>query len=349
MQASRRATEVASFVLVALLSTGCTATDDTARPALAQLAVQAETDTEAALEGYLFAVSGTHVERCTGTTCPLIWTEEPDDPNDPNDPRPFNCGGGFEPVESYIVHQRGADWDGIEGEAELHGNEYELAERITPFPPPGIAPPGTVRVEHNQSVIIQCCEAEPRRLVRPAAFIDMKACPDPCGTLGTQCPMTTADGTLFQTYGKCKTVTRWLIETDRCDLVVVEAGWRDPHAPHDLFDPSGDDKRVFNLYYRAAWTVATASATSGRTSIQACSVSARPTVRRVIQSAASPFMCRRQNARHPGPTAADFHWRGPIRARRRRREASSAAARSQVRARDERDVQAAAGSRAHRR
>jgi hypothetical protein len=55
-------------------------------------------------------------------------------------------------------------------------------------------------------------------------------------------------------FGKCKTADSWLIDTDRCDLVVVEAGWIDPHAPHDLEDPSGDDKRVFNVYYRAAWT-----------------------------------------------------------------------------------------------
>jgi hypothetical protein len=225
---------------------GCNAPEEVAEHAIALEVAQP------GVEGYLFAMSGTHVERCTGTTCPLIYTQ---DPNDPNDPRPNNCGGGFDPVESYIVHQRGADWDGLEGEEELHGNAYELTELISGVLPPGVAPPGTFPTRHNQSVIIQCCKAEPKRIVRPGAFIDMKACPDPCGGPADQCPMTVADPDRLetQTYGKCKTVARWLVATDRCDLEVVDAGWRDPHAPHDLFDPSGEDKRVFNVYYRAAW------------------------------------------------------------------------------------------------
>jgi hypothetical protein len=122
--------------------------------------------------------------------------------------------------------------------------------------PAGSAAPGNVRTRHNQSVIIQGCKAEPLRLVRPGAFIDMKVCPDPCDSVTGLCPITMADRTELQTFGKCKTIeAHWLIATDRCDLEVVEAGWNDPHAPapHDLATPSGADKRVFNLYYRAAW------------------------------------------------------------------------------------------------
>jgi hypothetical protein len=239
--------QTSGFLCLAILSggagLGCNAADDSAGQTLASLAVK---DTAAVPEGYLFAASGTHVERCTGAVCPTMWAATPS---------PNNCGGGFEPAESYIVHQRGTDWDGLEGEAELQGHEYELTQRITPFPSPGVAAPGTVPTRHNQSVIIQCCPAEPRRTVRPGAFIDMKVCPDPCDAPDGLCPITMADRTDSQTFGKCKTVaTYWLIETDRCDLAVVEAGWNDPHAPHDLANPSGEDKRVFALVYRAAWT-----------------------------------------------------------------------------------------------
>ena len=231
------------FLWLAIVSGGagqaCNDPDlhDTAARALASSGDQAP-------EGYLFAASGTHVERCSGKFCPTMWAETP---------RPSNCGGGFEPAESYMVHQRGVDWDGVEGEPELHGHEYQLAERVTPYPSAGVAAPGTMRTRHNQSVILQCCPAEPLRTVRPGAFIDMKVCPDPCDAADGWCPITMGPGMDVQIFGKCKTVDFWLIETDRCDLEVVEAGWSDPHAPHDLTNPSGEDKRVFSLYYRAAW------------------------------------------------------------------------------------------------
>jgi hypothetical protein len=94
-----------------------------------------------------------------------------------------------------------------------------------------------------------CCPADPRRLI-PEAFFEIKTCPDRCGPDGTWCE--TSCG--LQIFGKCKPCEETLIKTDRCDIELVEAGWNDPHAPHDLDDPSGDDKVVLDVYARMAWT-----------------------------------------------------------------------------------------------
>src|SRR5262245_48662904 len=72
--------------------------------------------------GYLFAANGSHVRNCVGTKCATMWSD--DEAKSSN-----NCGGGFPPIESYIIHQRGVDWDGLPGEPELLGNEYRLTER----------------------------------------------------------------------------------------------------------------------------------------------------------------------------------------------------------------------------
>lgn len=196
-------------------------------------------------DGYLFAVNGTHVEACVGTRCPTMWADSPS---------PNNCGGGFEPTQSYIVHQRGADWDGIVGEPELREHEYQLTERMTSYPAPGIAPAGTIRSMHDQSVIIQCCPAVgDLRPLRSGAFISMKVCSDPCDAPDGLCPITLGTQTSFVAFGGCRTIARWSIDTDRCDLQVVDADWNDPHAPVSAA-PGANDKHVFNVYYRAAWT-----------------------------------------------------------------------------------------------
>ena len=189
----------------------------------AALTRRATPDTDLRPEGYRFAGSGTHVEVCTGNRkCPTMWAELP---------APNTCGGTLAVPEAYIVHQRGVHWDGLEGEEELHGNEYRVAEK-TQY---------ELSVQHNQSVIVQCCGASSG----VGLAFAIKTCPDPCGA--SSCPSTYGP----QPFGGCKASGGDL--TPFCDIQVVEAGWMDPHAPHDLDGPSGEDKRVFNVYYSMSW------------------------------------------------------------------------------------------------
>jgi|GEM_PF-3664341 len=204
-------------------------------------------------EGYLFAVSGTNVRECKGRTCPTL---------DPRLVVPNNCGGGSEPLESYIVHQRGVDWDGLPGEHELFGNIFQVTERFILSPASGELP-GTFQVPYNQWVILQCCS----QVGDSPPFLAMKAGPDYCED-PAGCPIFLGGFTmpgqpentflqLLKNGFKAMPLDRRVFP-DFCDIKLVDAGWRDPHAPNDPgevdSEPNDDSKRVFNLYYRAVGT-----------------------------------------------------------------------------------------------
>ena len=179
---------------------------------------------ESAPTGFECRVNGTHPGDCSGElTCPTMFSRSSSD-------TPSTCGGGARAADAWIVHQRGVDQAGPEGEPELLGNSYSL---------------DGVRTTNNESVIGLCCPTTATR----EAFFAFKTCPDPCGA--DECP--TRRGTAGKApFGQCGACP--LYPTDKCQIAIVEAGWLDPHAPHDLERPSGDDKRVRNMCVRLAWT-----------------------------------------------------------------------------------------------
>jgi hypothetical protein len=229
MNSSQRFAVVSWTVLLVACSVVEPAWDDDTAAAMQRSAPG--DDRAAAPEGYTFSLNGTHPDDChpsaadpTRWVCPTMWDRQAQSPS--------SCGGFGVPDEAYILHQRGVDWDGEVGEAELQGETYELATRGT--------------VPYNQTVIIQCCPADPRRLI-PQAFFDIKTCPDRCGPDDALCPNSCGPP---RTFGGCRSCEETLIVTDRCDIALVQAGWLDPHAPHDLDEPSGDDKVVWDVYFR---------------------------------------------------------------------------------------------------